>query len=103
MADLDLSKISFDKWWKVLASAGAAIAVASIAVKFVPTIFVGLGLLLIGIGEWRMHPEIDVPVGNRMSGGIWTVYPRMSSLSGIACDVLGGLLTLAGLIKLLLA
>jgi len=98
-----LKDFDLEHWWKMLAGAGVAIVVASIAVKFVPTILIGLGLLLIGLGEWRMHPRIQYPVGTPLDGGIVTITPRMLSPLGLAADGLGGLLGVVGLIKLVLA
>jgi hypothetical protein len=99
MADFDLKKLDIEHWWKLLAGAGAAIAVASIAAKFNPTIFVGLGLLSIGIGEWKDHPlQTQLAPGFKL-----TSYPRSSSMLGVLLDVLGVALAGIGLYKLLLA
>ncbi len=81
----------------------AAIVVASIAVKFVPTIFIGLGLLSVGAGEWLMHPVFTVPYQDGLQHWMITTKERRPKLSGILLDVLGALLCIAGLIKLALA
>src|SRR5881628_3260350 len=44
MDDL-LKKLSLDQWWKLTAVAGAAIAVASIPVRYTPGFVIGLALL----------------------------------------------------------
>jgi hypothetical protein len=51
MSDLDLKSVGLTHWWQALVAAGLAIVVASVAVKFVPTILIGLGILLFGIGS----------------------------------------------------
>jgi hypothetical protein len=97
MADFDLKKFDLEHWWKLLAAAGAAVLVASIAVKSTPTIFLGLGLLACGVGEW-----IDHPLQTRLGHGFKiTGYPRSPSILGVLLDCLGAILLIVGLIKLI--
>jgi hypothetical protein len=96
MADFDLKKFDLEHWWKLLAAAGATIVVASIAVKFTPTIFLGLGLLACGIGEWIDHPlQTKIGQGFKITG-----YPRSPSILGVVLDGVGIVLAIVGLIKL---
>lgn len=100
LADFDLKKFDLEYWWKMIAAAGALIVIASIAVKFVPTIFVGLGLLSIGIGEWINHPYREY-----FDGGPYmlTGHPRLPSMGGLLLDALGVAMAIVGLVKLALA
>jgi hypothetical protein len=99
MKDFDL-----EHWWRVLAAAGIAITVASIAVKFAPTILIGLGVLSVGIAEWMQHPQFQFPAGQSIfDRGVVTTNPRIQKPSALAVEVLGGILSVAGLVKLFLA
>lgn len=103
MADFDLKKFDLEHWWKMIAAAGALIVIASIAVKFLPTIFIGLGLLSIGIGEWWMHPTFTVPVQEGFQQWLVTTQERRPFLAGQMLDGIGALLCMFGLVKLALA
>ncbi|MEY9110425.1 hypothetical protein ABH999_006621 [Bradyrhizobium yuanmingense] len=99
MAELDLSKISLDEWWKVVATAGGAIAVAAVAAKFTPAVLLGVGLLLFGVGEWFNHPlQTKVGIGFKITGHPWR--PR---LFGIVMDVVGLALAFLGLYRLIVS
>jgi len=92
MSDFDLGKISLDEWWKVIATAGGAIAVAAVAAKFTPAILLGIGLLLFGAGEWFNHPlQTKVGVDFKITGHPWR--PRLFGLlmdgAGLALGGLG--------------
>ena len=98
MPELDLKSIGLTHWWQALVAAGLAIMVASVTVKFVPTILIGLGVLLFGIGEWRNHQ-----LQTRIDGGFKiTGYPRSQNIFGLACDVAGLILVGLGIWKLVL-
>ena len=103
MADFDLKKFDLEHWWKMIAAAGALIIIASIAVKFVPTIFIGLGLLSIGVGEWWMHPTFTVPVQEGFQQWLVTTQERRPFPAGMILDGIGALLCIVGLVKLALA
>lgn len=97
---MDLKGFDLEHWWKMLAGGGAAIAVASIAVKLMPMIFVGLGLFLIGLGEWINHPyqeRVDAYGRFKISGHLRTNY-----VAGWLLDCLGLVLAAVGLAKLFL-
>ena len=96
-----LSGIDLRKWWVVIVAGAFMIILASIAVKFVPTILLGLGLLGIGIGEWVNHPA-----NTRILGGFEVTavsYPRSPSGLGRLFDAGGVVLLAAGLGRLLFA
>jgi hypothetical protein len=100
---MDLKKFDLEHWWKMLAAASAALAIASVAVKLIPTVFIGLGMLLIGIGEWMMHPVFTVPMQDGLQRWLVTTSDRRPHVIGVVLDVLGGFLCIAGLVKLLAA
>jgi hypothetical protein len=99
MADFDLKKFDLEHWWKMLAAAGVAVSVASIAVKYPPTIFIGLGVLSAGIGEWINHPyQEQIGFNFKLTG-----HPRSPRISGLLLDGVGLTMTVVGLVKLALA
>ena len=93
---MDLKGFDIEHWWKLLAGSGAAIVVASIAVKFTPTIFVGLGALVVGIAEWINHP-LQTRVGH---GYTLTSHNRKPFAAGLVLDGIGLVLFAIGLLKL---
>lgn len=98
--NVDPKKFDLEHWWKMLAGAGAAITVASVAVKFPATTFIGLGLLAAGIGEWINHPYREF-----VSGGLYklTGHPRSPTIAGLLFDTGGVVLLTVGLVKMALA
>lgn len=98
MSDFDLSKISLDRWWKLLAAAGAAMAIAATAAKFTPGLLIGLGLMLIGVGEWiNRAKRTEVYVTHKIES-----YPWKARLLGLFCDGIGIGLAATGLYRILL-
>jgi hypothetical protein len=68
------SKWDLEHWWKLVAAAGALLAIASAPARFGPGVLVGLGLLLFGVAEWINHP-----IQMKRSGGVITEsYPRQN-------------------------
>jgi hypothetical protein len=51
----DLKK--FANWWSLLAAAGALITAAAINQQNPAGMFLGVGLLLVGVGEWICRPQ----------------------------------------------
>ena len=104
MSDFDWKKFDLNKWWKALTGAGIAIALAAIAAKFPPALFIGLGVMFFGIGEWYQHPTQTLPAGSfGLPPGTVTTNERNVTILGIAFNVLGLALFAVGLVKLLLA
>jgi hypothetical protein len=93
----DLKNFNLEHWWKLLAAAGATIVVASVTVKSVPTILIGLGLIACGIGEWKNHP-LQTKVG---PGFKITSYPWSASVLGLVLDSCGLVVLGIGLYRLL--
>jgi hypothetical protein len=54
---LRMEDFNLKYWWNLLAAAGASFAVAAMTQQSPAGIFIGLGLLFIGIGEWNNHPR----------------------------------------------
>jgi hypothetical protein len=103
MADFDLKKFDLEHWWKMVAAAGATVLVAAVAVKFVPAMLLGLGLLAIGCGEWMMHPERTVPYREGLQSWLVTTHARYVKAPAVALDVLGALLCIIGVFRMLFA
>jgi len=80
-------------WWILLCIVGGLIAVGSAPAKFIPGFFVGLGLLLFGLGQWQDRPISSA----RMAGAIVTKYLWAPSALGIILDIVGVLLFLGGI------
>jgi hypothetical protein len=51
----DLKK--FANWWSLLGAAGVVITAAAINQKNPAGMFLGVGLLLVGVGEWICRPR----------------------------------------------
>jgi hypothetical protein len=72
-SDVDTMQLpkNFDErtWWILPCIIGGLIAIASAPARFIPGFFVGLGLLLFAIGQWK-----DFPIQTSKSGGATTKY-----------------------------
>lgn len=98
-----LKGFELDLWWNKLIAVGVAIVVAALAAKERGLIFVGLGMIAIGLGETFNHTK-----GHQLTErSIWqpqfliTGYLRTPRLIGFALDIVGGALLLFGLYRLL--
>ncbi|HKM87596.1 MAG TPA: hypothetical protein VJX48_03240 [Xanthobacteraceae bacterium] len=82
-----MESLSLDlkRWWNLIAAAGALLAVASVAVQFVPGVLMGLGLLFFGAGEWGNH-AIHV---KRSSDTVVESYPWYPYPFGLLLDAIG--------------
>jgi apolipoprotein N-acyltransferase len=101
---MDLLKdLKIDHWWKLIAVAGALLAIAATPVQFAAGGLVGLGILFFGAGEWINHP-VQQSIGMGY-GSVWkgTSYPWNPRPLGIVLDALGILLFFIGLIKIIIA
>jgi hypothetical protein len=104
MADFDWKRFDVSHWWKVLSAAGIAMLVAAIAAKYPPAIFLGLGVLFLGVGDWHQHPEVTMPAQSYgLPPGTVTTRERNITFIGLALDAIGLVLFLTGLFKLLQA
>jgi len=93
-----LKNLDLRHWWIAVVASGIAFTTAAIAAQFVPMIFLGLGLLLFGIGEWIDHP-IQTQLGPNFKV---TSYPRHTTVLGFILDAVGIGLMCVGLYKLTL-
>lgn len=86
-----LKNLKIEHWWTLLAVAGAAIAVASIPVRFTPGFPIGLGLLSCGIGESINHPRQSQKETVEGLRGFRVVdaYPWKPSIVGSVLDGIG--------------
>jgi hypothetical protein len=53
--------------------------VAAIAAKYPLAIFLGLGVLFLGVGEWHQHPEVTLPAQS-YGLGMFTRHERNTTL-----------------------
>lgn len=79
-----------DRWYIPLTAAGAAIATAAVAVlgdsEYGRAVFlIGLGLALIGAGEWQQHQRNERLLG-RFKG---VSFPRRFRFLGALMDLVG--------------
>jgi hypothetical protein len=73
------------QWWLGMIAIGTAIAVAAIAAHSDAWAFVGIGIAIWGVGEWRNHP-IETELHRNMKV---TNFPFNPSIFGIILDILG--------------
>jgi hypothetical protein len=97
-----LKNLKPDAWYKVVAVTGGLALVASIPAGAAAGIFIGLGLLGIGCGEWtsRITVQRPTPAGYGVPAGILRTTTRVWRPQGIALDVGGAVLLLIGLFQL---
>jgi hypothetical protein len=97
-----LSKLALDHWYQVLMAAGLAVFLLTAGgllprLPEQPVLLISLGVFFLGLGEWRNHPlQTRVGTGFKITG-----YPRSACVTGIAFDLLGVALVIAGLVRLL--
>jgi hypothetical protein len=90
------SKWDLEHWWKLMAMAGALLAIASAPTRFGPGVLMGLGLLLFGAGQWNNHP-----IQTKRSGGqIVESYPWHPYFFGLLLITIGIGLFCFGLYRL---
>lgn len=97
--------LALDAWYKLMTAAGLVLAVASVAAKYPPTILVGLGMVLFGIGEMVNHrtEEAIFPATAYMPSLKATREVRSARIGGVLLDAVGIILGAAGLIRLIFA
>lgn len=91
-----------DNWYKAMAVAGVALAVAALAAKHDDALLIGLGLVAWGLGEFANHPyreEIGFDQFGRANAKI-SGHPWRPSLLGAGLDVAGLVLIGIGLWRL---
>jgi hypothetical protein len=86
------------RWWLIAIAAGVVLAVASVADRFVPVMFIGLGLVGIGLGEAFNHsPQTRFGASHKGAPG----YTRSNKPIGLLLDIVGTCLLCVGLYPLL--
>lgn len=90
MADLK-ELYNFKHWWALIAAAGAAIAVTGATKGSGPVLFIGLGLLLFGAGEWLNRPpkKEKQTVEGLIGFKVVDAHPWQPNALGVVLDVLG--------------
>jgi hypothetical protein len=98
-----LKNLSLNAWYKVVMAFGAVCVFAALTIDLQlpngPVALVALGAFFVGLGEWRNHP-LQVRVVTGADGGTYKIsgYPRNAHLTGVAFDILGGVLIVCGLL-----
>jgi hypothetical protein len=90
-------------WWNSLIAIGLAIIVAALAAHERGLIFIGLGMISWGFGEWVNHKQLIqiTPPNVYVPQSMITSYPRFSAPFGLCLDGVGLVLIVVGLWKLL--
>ncbi|MEA2905600.1 MAG: bacterial/archaeal transporter family-2 protein [Alphaproteobacteria bacterium] len=93
--------LNLEHWWKLVALAGVAIAIAGLA-RSVPAAFAGFGLLLFGAGMWANHSrESQKETIEGLQGfRIRDAYPWKPTAIGVLLSAAGVLLFGFGLYRL---
>jgi hypothetical protein len=101
MEDDDLKQYS--TWYVALIAAGAVIASASAAVRNDSAFLVGLGFVMVGVGEFMNHPFRTALRFDDFGRPIYKVFGRARApkVVGVAIDVLGVGLGAVGLFRIL--
>lgn len=91
MADDLTSFLKFPHWSRLLTAVGPAIILASIPMSFWAGVWIGLGLLSLGIGEWLNRPGKKQKQTVEGLSGFHTMdaYPWEFNLLGVVADVAG--------------
>jgi hypothetical protein len=94
-------------WWNLLGVAGAAIAVASVQLEpgllTGPGLLIGLGLLSLGVGEWKNHQRTEITRGDVVGSYMTTrSNPWKPKPLGLVLDVIGVGLVCFGLYRVIL-
>jgi hypothetical protein len=86
-----MRNFNLQHWWNLIAAAGAVIAVAFFIAQLTHGFLLGMGLVLLGVGERINHPaRSDFVRGEDSHSSITTESdPREPNLSGLALDILG--------------
>lgn len=100
-----LKNFQIDTWYKLLAYIGGASVLSALflevkAVTNRELLLLAIGLLLIGVGEWRNHvTEIYIKPPNAYTGPAtqYTVSVRRPDIIGLSCDLVGLVALLVGL------
>ena len=94
----ELKDFNLDKWWNLLAAAGVLITGSGVAVRMMPVILIGVGFVLVGVGESANHPrwtDIKGPPLRKV-----TYYPRKPKPAGWFFDAIGAASFLVGLLMI---
>lgn len=94
----------YSTWYIALVAAGALIASASATVRNDAALLVGLGLLLVGVGEFMNHPFRERVQVDDFGRPIFKISGRGRSpkFVGLAIDVIGVTLVGLGLYRIVL-
>ncbi|UYN98386.1 MAG: hypothetical protein KIT02_10450 [Devosia sp.] len=104
MADNPLSLVS-ERWYIAAIAAGVALAGAALAAGHGGALCLGVGFVLVGVGEFVNTPRISVPThvdGWGQVRQMVTGYVRRPNPFGIALDIIGVLMGGVGIVRIAL-
>lgn len=86
-----LDALNLEHWWKAVAAAGLALAIAGAAANHNPLLVIGLGVLACGIGEWINRPMQQTLFQQGVGGlnGIVSGHRWKANPLGIILDIVG--------------
>jgi hypothetical protein len=98
-----LKNLALDEWYKVVAATGGLWLIAALGTSFVPGVFIALGLLAIGSGEWSSRVTETMPVGATFNfpAGLLKRTIRVWTPLGVVLDISGLALLALGIYRLL--
>lgn len=99
MSNNPLSTMVIDYWYKILPVIGTITLIASLTVDMKvadnPTVmFVSIGVIFIGIGEWINHPLRT----GIIPGAQITTYNRINTFWGNIWDLIGAVIIVAAIL-----
>ena len=103
MSDSELTQYS--TWYVAMIAAGTVIAAPAGATGHTHFFLVGVGLVLVGVGEFINHPYRENIVPGPYYAPLWKVSGRSRAvnLTGLLFDASGCLLALYGLVRIIIA
>lgn len=97
-----MSNFNIRAWYKGAVAAAVTLLGVSAVAKDPALLVFGLGLLLLGLGEWINHPfqsRIVPPMGYGIPATIASGEVRSTNIVGVAFDILGVSLMCVGLYR----
>lgn len=98
-----MTGMAIDAWWKGMIAVGAVILGAGVFGRDQGAVALGIGFVLLGLGEWINHPRREGMIGDGLERYKIVSTARRPSLFGTVFSIAGGGLLLAGVARLAIA